>query len=109
MTIFGQPLRDWFLAECFRRDAAYDSFRASIDKCLVSSIEYYTRYLSAIATFVAFCFIIKAGYTMFTAFGDEAKYTAGKKTLLYAIIGFVISITSYFIIHFFAGLLGYTE
>ncbi|MCR4308073.1 MAG: pilin [Candidatus Berkelbacteria bacterium] len=109
MTIFGRPINELFLAECFRRDDRYDTFRASVSKCLVSSIDYYTNILSAVAAFIAFCYIIKAGYMMFTAFGDEAKYASAKKTLQYAVIGFAIAVLSYFIIHLFIGLLGYTE
>lgn len=71
-------------------------------------IPYYTSILSAFAAMIATYFIILAGYKMFTAFGDEAKYAAAKKTLQYAVIGFAIAVLSYFIIHFFVGLLGYT-
>ena len=45
---------------------------------------------------------------MFTAFGDEAKYAEGKKTLQYAIIGFVIAVSAWVIISFFVRLLGYS-
>lgn len=107
MTIFGKPLQDLLLAPCFRTAPGNEQAKANFSDCLTSSVRYYTTILSAVAAFVTFCYIIKAGYTMFTAFGDEAKYAEGKKTLQYAIIGFVISISAYFFIHFFVGLLGY--
>ncbi|MDO8649931.1 MAG: hypothetical protein Q7K33_01310 [Candidatus Berkelbacteria bacterium] len=116
MRIFGQQLQDLFLPPVIRcaRDGSCPEI--SLRQYLLGIkegggtgiIPYYTKILSAIAAFVAFCYIIKAGYMMFTAFGDEAKYAAAKKTLQYAIIGFVIAVLSYFIIHFFTGLLGYT-
>lgn len=75
---------------------------------LLGAIPYYTTILASVAAFIAACYIIYAGYIMFTAFGDEAKYATGKKTLLYAVIGFAISMLAYFIIRFFTSLLGYT-
>ncbi|MEK7201995.1 MAG: hypothetical protein AAB669_00460 [Patescibacteria group bacterium] len=116
MTIFGQPLKDFFLANCFLDPDAPENAllrkeileaRESLQSCLTNSIAHYTDILSAVAAFIAFCYIIKAGYMMFTAFGDEAKYAAAKKTLQYAIIGFAIAVLSRFIIHFFIALLGY--
>lgn len=111
MTIFGRPIQDFLIPPILRSDS---STGASLKDILVGErevlgiIPYYTTILSAIAAFIAFCYIIKAGYMMFTAFGDEAKYAAAKKTLQYAIIGFAIAVLSYFIIHFFTGSLGYT-
>jgi ABC-type nitrate/sulfonate/bicarbonate transport system permease component len=61
-----------------------------------------------VAAIVCFAYIVRAGYIMFTAFGDEAKYAQGKKTLLYALIGLAIAVASGFIIGFFVRLLGYS-
>jgi len=116
MTLFGRPLAEFFLADCFRNpDAANGAGKqkildaqSSIQKCLEGSINYYIGILSAVAALVAFVYIVYAGYIMFTAFGDEAKYALGKKTLQYAVIGFVISLSAWLIVHLFVGLLGYT-
>ena len=75
---------------------------------MLGIIPYYTTILAAFAALVATYYIIYAGYVMFTAFGDEAKYATGKKTLLFAVVGFVISMSAYFIIRFFVSVLGYT-
>ncbi|MEK7170800.1 MAG: hypothetical protein AAB774_00640 [Patescibacteria group bacterium] len=111
MTIFGQPLQDILIPPILRGNNSTGASLKDIlvgDGAVLGIVPYYTIILSAIAAFVAFCYIIKAGYMMFTAFGDEAKYAAAKKTLQYALIGFAIAVLSYFIIHFFVGLLGYT-
>lgn len=113
MTIFGQDLKDFLIPPALRGDNASGLSLKEIlladgdEERVLGIIPYYTQILSAVAAFIAFCYIIKAGYMMFTAFGDEAKYAAAKKTLQYAVIGFAIAVLSYFIIHFFIGLLGY--
>jgi len=115
MTIFGKPLGDFFLAYCFRDPnkpgidpeikGLIEEDRSNVQSCLTNSVEYYTEILSSVAAFVSFCYIIYAGYLMFTAFGDEAKYAQGKKTLLYALVGFLISMASWVIISFFVSAL----
>lgn len=115
MTILGKPLQDFFIAYCFRDpnkpgiDPKIKNYievdKGSVKDCLTGSVTYYMDRLSAVAAFISFCYIVYAGYLMFTAFGDEAKYTQGKKTLLYAIIGFSISMMAWMIIHFFVSVL----
>lgn len=112
MTVFGKDLQNLLIPPVLRGSNSAGLSLKEIfvgDGEVLGIIPYYTQILSAIAAFVAFCYIIKAGYMMFTAFGDEAKYAAAKKTLQYAIIGFAIAVLSYFIIHFFTSLLGYTS
>lgn len=46
-----------------------------------------TTILLSVAGVVAAIFIVIGGFQYFTAYGDEAKAEAGKKTLLWAIIG----------------------
>jgi len=112
---FLPALRDALLAPCFRNDPTYVGeklqqiidAKSSIQSCLTSSIAFYGQLLAWVAGLVAFVFIVKAGYSMMTAFGDEAKYTQGKKTLLYAMIGLAMSISAGFLIAFFVRLLGY--
>ena len=105
MTIFGQPFNSFFIPPRLRPGAG----EVDLSTAIISSVEYYTKILAGVAAFVSFAYIVYAGYIMFTAFGDEAKYAQGKKTLQYAIIGFIISMLSYFLIHFFVRLLGYTD
>ncbi|MEK7534924.1 MAG: pilin [Patescibacteria group bacterium] len=115
MTILGKPLQDFFIAYCFRDPnrpgidpevkKLIEEDKSNIKDCLTESIGFYMSRLSAVAALISFCYIVYAGYLMFTAFGDEAKYTQGKKTLLYAIIGFGISIMAWVIIHFFVSVL----
>lgn len=104
MTIFGKPLENFFIAPALR-----DGLSSNVDlkTVITNSITYYTQILTGLAAFVAFCYIIYAGYIMFTAFGDEAKYATGKKTLQYAVIGFIIAMAAWFIINLFARVLGY--
>ncbi len=108
-------LENLFIAPCFRKVTTYHLQNGtvikaddSVQNCLMTSIWHYGWLLTGVAAIVCFAYIIRAGYIMFTAFGDEAKHAMGKKTLLYAIIGLAIAIASGFIINFFVGLLGYT-
>jgi len=110
-------LQNLFIAPCFQKvTTLFDpiskktiDFAGNVRICLVSSIGFYGYLLMGVAAIVSFVYIVRAGYIMFTAFGDEAKYAEGKKTLLYAIVGFGLSISAYFLIHLFARLLGYTN
>lgn len=112
---FLPRLKDLLLAPCFRNESNYHdqelglikAAKASVQSCLTSVTTHYGYLLAGVAVIVCFVYIVRAGYIMFTAFGDEAKYTQGKKTLLYALIGLVIAAASGFIINFFVDLLGY--
>jgi len=109
--LFGFPLLNLLIAPTLRPGAPAMSLQEILvgrDPKMLGVIPYYTTVLAAFAAMIATYYIIYAGYIMFTAFGDEAKYATGKKTLLYAVIGFMISMLAYFIIRFFTGLLGYT-
>ncbi|MDP3992680.1 MAG: pilin [bacterium] len=112
---FLPRLKDLLLAPCFRNESNYhdqelrliQEAKASVQSCLTSATTHYGYLLMGVAAIVSFVYIIRAGYAMFTAFGDEAKYAQGKKTLLYAVIGLAIAIASGFIINFVVGVLGY--
>lgn len=97
-------LQNLFLAPCFRNGS---TAAQNVQDCLVSSILYYGNLLMGVAAIICFVYIVRAGYIMFTAFGDEAKYAQGKKTLLYAVIGLAISVAAGFSIGLFVRLLGY--
>ena len=113
-------LKNMFIAQCFRTNPTGKyldketgkevivNYASDIQTCLTTSIIFYGWLLMGVAAIVCFAYIVRAGYIMFTAFGDEAKYAQGKKPLLYALIGLAIAVASGFIINFFAGLLGYT-
>jgi len=97
-------LQDYFLPDCLSKKTI-DASGLNVQDCAVNAINYYAGRLTEIAAFVAFVYIIMAGYQMFTAFGDETKYALAKKTLLYAIIGFAIALAARLIIYFFVHLL----
>lgn len=113
---FLPDLQNMLLAPCFRSTEgptgatlkAITDAQSSVRNCLISSILYYGNLLMGVAVIVCFVYIVRAGYIMFTAFGDEAKYAQGKKTLLYALIGLAIAVASGFMIYFFVNLLGYS-
>ena len=108
-------LQDWLIAPCFRKVTTITESETGrvvdtagdVKTCLESSVLHYGQILMGVAAIISFAYIVRAGYTMFTAFGDEAKYAQGKKTLLYAVIGLAIAVASGFIINFFVSLLGY--
>jgi len=94
-------LDNYFIPSCVQPPEA-----TNIQDCLVVSINFYANKLTAIAAVVSFAYIVLAGYQMFTAFGDEAKYAQAKKTLLYAVIGLVIALSARFIIFVYVKTLG---
>lgn len=47
---------------------------------------------------LAVLFMIYGGYQMLTSYGDEEKNTNGMRTLIYAAIGLILSITAYAIV-----------
>lgn len=108
-------LEKLFIAPCFQKNPVFKdketgelkNLAGDVQTCLTSSLLHYGRLLMWAAAIICFAYIVRAGYIMFTAFGDEAKYAQGKKTLLYAIIGLAIAVASGFIIGFFINLLGY--
>ena len=115
--LFGHPLLNFLIAptllpgspEMSLQERLLGQFDSTGNKVIAQgALPYYTSILTILAAFIASYYIIYAGYQMYTAFGDEAKYAQGKKTLLYAVIGFAISIMSYIVIHGYASLLGYT-
>ena len=54
----------------------------------------------------AFIGIVYSGVMMITAGGDATKFAAGKKNLIWSIIGIIIVVLSYFIIRFVYNLTG---
>lgn len=56
--------------------------------------------LIAIVVFVTIAFVFYGGFLYFTAYGDETKATTAKKTLLYAFIGLILSLTAFSIISY---------
>ena len=55
---------------------------------------------------MSFIGIIYSGVMMITAGGDATKFAAGKKNLVWSIIGIIIVVLSYFIMRFVGTLTG---
>ena len=113
-SIFGFELLGLLIPPTLRPDALkidmslQERLVGRADANMLGVIPYYTTLLAIVAALISTFYVIYAGYIMFTAFGDESKYATGKKTLLYAVIGFAISMSAYFLVRVFAGALGYT-
>ena len=54
---------------------------------------------------VAVCFIIYGGFLMTTSAGDPGKVAKGKSTIIWGIIGLIVSILATTIVNFVLGLL----
>jgi len=103
MKLFGQDLQSIFIPPTLRNGG---SSTADFQTIATAAVNYYLVILTNLAAFVSFCYVLYSGYIMFTAFGDEAKYSQGKKTLTFAIIGLLIALLARFIIFVFVKLLG---
>lgn len=57
-----------------------------------------TRTVIAMAGGLALLFVIIGAIQILTAYGDEERVTAGKKSVTYAIVGLLIAILSYTIV-----------
>lgn len=62
--------------------------------------------LFAFLVAMAFAGIIYSGVMMITAGGDATKFAAGKKNLIWSVIGIVVVVLAYFIINFVYSLTG---
>ena len=65
-------------------------------------------YVFAIAGVGLLLMIIFAGFTLMTSAGDAKKMEAGKNRLTYAVLGFVIVFTAYWIVSLLGTALGMT-
>ncbi|MEK7201996.1 MAG: hypothetical protein AAB669_00465 [Patescibacteria group bacterium] len=65
-----------------------------------------TSLIFAFLAAAAFVGIIYSGVMMITAGGDATKFAAGKKNLIWSIVGVVVIVLSYFIIKFVFSLTG---
>ena len=74
--------------------------------CVNGAIGYYVERLFDVVVIAAVAYIVYAGVTMATSFGNEQKYEVAKKTILYALIGLVIAILSRVIVSFIVNILG---
>jgi hypothetical protein len=101
---------------CFRSDNAADAIKAQTDltTCLIGSksspngLTYWVDLLLVITMVAAFVYVLIGAFQMVTAYGDESKFTAGRKTLTYAIVGVVIATLALVIVNVFISLLGGT-
>jgi len=62
--------------------------------------------LKALGYLVCAIFIIIGGYQMMTASGDPQKFETGKRTLLFAAIGFIIILIADKIVNFLKSIVG---
>ncbi|MCR4308072.1 MAG: hypothetical protein NUV80_05940 [Candidatus Berkelbacteria bacterium] len=65
-----------------------------------------TSLIFAFLAAAAFIGIIYSGVMMITAGGDATKFAAGKKNLVWSIIGVIVVILAYFVIKFVYSLTG---
>lgn len=56
------------------------------------------KYMIRLAVALSVIVLIIGGYQYMTAYGDEEKYKAAQKTITYALLGLVLSITAFGIV-----------
>jgi hypothetical protein len=84
-------IKDFFIPPCFRPGAAE---ARTLTSCLVGdsgAITYVTKQLFFIVAITAFFYVLFGAFQMITAFGNEGKFTEGRKTVLYALVGMAIA------------------
>ena len=62
-----------------------------------------TKAIIALAGGFAFVFMIVGGIQILTAYGNEEKVSAGKKTMTYAIVGLLIALLAYAVVSIISG------
>lgn len=107
--------KDFFnlIPPCFRAPGSPGAVEAtSLKQCLIDGqdavIPYWTQRLFVLTALVSFFYVLYGGFMMVTSFGNEARFTDAKRTVTYALIGFIISILAEVIIYAFINLLGGT-
>lgn len=76
---------------------------SNLSNHLTNHVQNITDTLLLVAGAVAVIIIIIAGIRFVTSTGDSARIEQAKNTLLYAVIGLVVVIVAYAIVHFVAG------
>jgi len=71
-----------------------------------STISKITTFLFALIGIVAVFVIILGGFNMMISSGDPGKVKKGKDTILWGIIGLIVTILAYAIVNFVLGQLG---
>lgn len=61
--------------------------------------------LLTVLVFVTLLFTFYGAFLYFTAYGDETRATQAKKTITYAIVGLIISLTAFGIVYFVQNIL----
>lgn len=67
---------------------------------LVSSVKTIINVILGVLSFVAVAIIILGGVSYMTSQGDPAKATKAKNTIVYAVIGLVVSLLAFAIVNF---------
>jgi len=73
------------------------------DVSLNASVASITETLLTVAGAVAVIIIIVGGLTYITSSGDSSRIKQAKDIILYAVIGLIVAILAYAIVHFVAG------
>lgn len=75
-------------------------------RTVLGTIQQITDVLVFIVSAVSVVMIIVGGFRYTISGGDQSALTSAKNTILYAIIGLVVAIMAYAIVHFVLGALG---
>lgn len=73
------------------------------DASLNASVAQITETLLTVAGAIAVIIIIVGGLTYITSSGDSSRIKQAKDIILYAVIGLIVAILAYAIVHFVAG------
>lgn len=65
---------------------------------VVGVLTYWINILFIFAAMISFFYILYGALHLLTAFGNEAKYTQGKNTVLYAVIGLIVAVLASLIV-----------
>jgi type IV secretory pathway VirB2 component (pilin) len=105
-----ERLSSWFIAHAQESKIKLnlpDNIRAFNNgegwKALIASV---TELILAFLALAAFVGILYSGVMMITAGDDPAKFAAGKKNLIWSIIGIIVVMLAYFIVKFIYTLTG---
>lgn len=66
-------------------------------------------YVFGFAGLVLLLFLVRGGFTFLTSAGDAKKLEMGKQQLTYALVGFLIIFSSFWIVQLVGRILGFTE
>jgi len=100
-----------FIPPCFRPEGAKGAVVAtSIKACLLDptngALFYWIQRLLVITAVASMLYVLYGGFMMVTAYGNEARFTAAKRTVSFALIGLIVSLLAQLLVYAFINLLG---